>query len=116
MGCVRTTISAGELRASDIFELLPFENALVAVELIRRATAKLLQLVTAMHNRARVFNLSGTNRAGRSSSAANFRRKRERAGYRSDKFYTIVTIDYLLRLGSGAYAILQEGKNTKPLT
>ena len=29
--------------------------------------------------------------------------------------YTIVTIDYLLNLGSGNYSILQEGKNAKPL-
>ena len=32
-----------------------------------------------------------------------------------EKIYTIVTIDYLLRLGGGAYAILQEAKSTKPL-
>ncbi len=31
------------------------------------------------------------------------------------KIYTIVTIDYLLRLASGAYAILQEAKSTTPL-
>jgi len=29
--------------------------------------------------------------------------------------YTIITIDYLMRLNSGAYAILQEGKNPRPL-
>ena len=32
-----------------------------------------------------------------------------------EKIYTIVTIDYLLRLGSGSYAILQEAKSTTPL-
>ncbi len=31
------------------------------------------------------------------------------------KIYTIVTIDYLLKLGSGAYALLQEAKSTTPL-
>jgi hypothetical protein len=30
-----------------------------------------------------------------------------------NKTYTIVTIDYLLRLNSGAYAILQEAKNQR---
>ena len=29
--------------------------------------------------------------------------------------YTIVTIDYLYKLNSGAYAVLQEGKNVTPL-
>ena len=29
--------------------------------------------------------------------------------------YTIVTIDYLYKLGSGSYSILQEGKNVRPL-
>src|SRR6185295_1591707 len=32
-----------------------------------------------------------------------------------DKLYTIVTLDYLLRLKSGAYAILQEAKSSMPL-
>ncbi len=31
-GLRKNDIAAGELRASDIFELLPFENALVALE------------------------------------------------------------------------------------
>ena len=31
------------------------------------------------------------------------------------KVYTIVTIDYLLRVGGGAYAILKEAKSTTPL-
>ena len=31
------------------------------------------------------------------------------------KVYTVITIDYLVRLGSGAYAILQEAKSNKPL-
>jgi hypothetical protein len=29
--------------------------------------------------------------------------------------YSVVTIDYLLKLGSGRYSILQEGKNVRPL-
>ena len=32
-----------------------------------------------------------------------------------NKIYTIVTIDYLLRLKSGAYAILQEAQRSTPL-
>ena len=40
-GLRKNEISAGELRASDIFELLPFENALVAVEVTGAQLAKL---------------------------------------------------------------------------
>jgi 2',3'-cyclic-nucleotide 2'-phosphodiesterase (5'-nucleotidase family) len=44
-GLRKNEISAGELKASDIFELLPFENALVALELTGTQLAQLLQVV-----------------------------------------------------------------------
>src|SRR5215470_4348732 len=44
-GLRKNEISAGELRASDIFELLPFENALVALEMTGTQLAQLLQVV-----------------------------------------------------------------------
>ena len=45
-GLRKNDIAAGELRASDIFELLPFENALVAVEVTGAQLAKLIQIAT----------------------------------------------------------------------
>ena len=45
-GLRKNEIAAGELRASDIFELLPFENALVAVDVTGVQLAKILQVVT----------------------------------------------------------------------
>src|SRR5215212_2660782 len=45
-GLRKNEITAGELRASEIFELLPFENALIAVDLTGVQLAKLLQVVT----------------------------------------------------------------------
>src|SRR4030095_15495004 len=44
-GLRKNDIAAGELRASDIFELLPFENALVAVDLTGTQLSRLLQVV-----------------------------------------------------------------------
>ena len=44
-GCGKTAITPGELRTSDIFELLPFENALTEVDLTG-AHAKAVQIVT----------------------------------------------------------------------
>src|SRR5205085_863667 len=44
-GLRKNEIAAGELRASDIFELLPFENALVALDVTGAQLAQLLPLV-----------------------------------------------------------------------
>jgi len=115
-GLRKNEISAGELRASDIFELLPFENALVAVEVTGAQLAKLVEVAT---------------RDAQSGARIHFKwNERDRAEFISGKLldengkeleidpqktYTIVTIDYLMRLNSGPYAILHEGKNPQPL-
>ena len=115
-GLRKNEISAGELRASDIFELLPFENALVAVEMTGATLAKVLQVVP---------------RDAQAGARIKFKwNERDRAEYLSgnlvdangqeqeidpNKMYTVVTIDYLLRLNSGAYAILQEAKSQTPV-
>src|SRR4030095_880494 len=44
-GLRKNEIAPGEMRASDIFELLPFENALVAVDVTGAQLARLLQIV-----------------------------------------------------------------------
>jgi 2',3'-cyclic-nucleotide 2'-phosphodiesterase (5'-nucleotidase family) len=115
-GLRKNEIAAGELRASDIFELLPFENALVAVDVTGVQLAQILQVVT---------------RDAQSGARIQFKwNDRDRPEFISGKLvdasgkeyeidpnqtYTILTIDYLLRLKSGAYAILQEAKNQTPL-
>jgi 2',3'-cyclic-nucleotide 2'-phosphodiesterase (5'-nucleotidase family) len=115
-GLRKNTISAGELRASDIFELLPFENALVAVDLSGVQLAKLLQIVTRdAQAGARIqFKWNDQNRAEFLSGKLLDENGKEQE-IDPEKIYTIVTIDYLLRLGGGAYAILQEAKSTMPL-
>jgi 2',3'-cyclic-nucleotide 2'-phosphodiesterase (5'-nucleotidase family) len=115
-GLRKNEISAGELRASDIFELLPFENALVAVEVTGVQLAKLLEIVPRdaqagarihfkWNERSRPEFLSGKliDENGKDQEID------------PQKIYTIVTIDYLLGLGGGAYAILQEAKSKTPL-
>jgi 2',3'-cyclic-nucleotide 2'-phosphodiesterase (5'-nucleotidase family) len=115
-GLRKNEIAAGELRASDIFELLPFENALVAIDVTGVQLAQILQVVT---------------RDAQSGARIQFKwNERDRPEFISGKLvdasgkefeidpnqtYTILTIDYLLRLNSGAYAILQEAKNSTPL-
>src|SRR5215213_446616 len=115
-GLRKNEISAGELRASDVFELLPFENALVAVDLTGVQLAKLLQIVTKdAQSGARIqFKWNEQSRAEFLSGKLLDENGKEQEIV-PEKIYTIVTIDYLLRLGGGAYAILQEAKSTRPL-
>jgi 2',3'-cyclic-nucleotide 2'-phosphodiesterase (5'-nucleotidase family) len=115
-GLRKNNITAGELRAADIFELLPFENALVAVDLTGADLLKLLPaLVRDTQAGARLqFKWNDQNRPEFISGKLVDESGRE---YEIDptKTYTIVTIDYLLKLGSGTYAVLQEAKSTTPL-
>ena len=115
-GLRKSEIPAGELRASDIFELLPFENSLVAVELTGVQLARLLQIVPRdAQAGARIhFKWNEQDRAEFISGKLVDENGKEQE-VDPQKTYTIVTIDYLLRLGGGAYAILQEAKSTKPL-
>jgi 2',3'-cyclic-nucleotide 2'-phosphodiesterase (5'-nucleotidase family) len=115
-GLRKNEISAGELRASDIFELLPFENAMVAVEVTGVQLAKVLEIVTRdAQAGARIqFKWNDRDRpefvSGKLVDATGKEQEIDPA-----KIYTVVTIDYLLRLGGGAYAILKEAKSTTPL-
>jgi 2',3'-cyclic-nucleotide 2'-phosphodiesterase (5'-nucleotidase family) len=115
-GLRKNEISAGELRASDIFELLPFENALVALELTGTQLSQLLQVVTRdAQAGARIqFKYNDRNRAEFISGKLV-----DANGTVQDidpqKMYTVVTIDYLLRVAGGPYAILKEAKSTTPL-
>lgn len=115
-GLRKNDIAAGELRASDIFELLPFENALVAVDLTGVQLAKLLAIVPRdAQAGARIhFKYNDRDRAEFISGKLIDENGKEQE-IDPNKIYTIITIDYLLRLASGAYAMLQEAKNTTPL-
>jgi 2',3'-cyclic-nucleotide 2'-phosphodiesterase (5'-nucleotidase family) len=115
-GLRKNEISAGELRASDIFELLPFENALIAVDVTGVQLARLLQIVTRdAQSGARIqFKWNDQSRAEFISGKLLDESGKDQE-IDPNKIYTIVTIDYLLRLASGPYAILQEAKATTPL-
>ena len=115
-GLRKNEIAAGELRASDIFELLPFENALVAVEVNGVQLAKILQVVTKdAQSGARIqFKWNDRDRPEFISGKLVDANAKE-FEIDPNQTYTIITIDYLVRLNSGAYAILQEAKNATPL-
>ena len=111
-GLRKSEIAPGEIRASDIFELLPFENALITLDITGAQLSKLLLLTSRdAQSGARVqFKWNEQNRAeiigAKLLDPAGVEHEID-----SNGTYTIVTIDYLYKLKSGGYALLQEGKN-----
>ena len=115
-GLRKNTISEGELRASDVFELLPFENALMVVEITGANLLKLLPpLVRDAQSGAELqYKWNDQNRpefiSGKLIDANGHEQEID-----PNKLYTIVTIDYLLKVGGGAFAPLKEAKDVTPL-
>ena len=114
-GLRKNEIAAGSLSASDIYQLLPFENALVALDLTGEQLLRFLRVVVS-HRDAQsgaiiLYNTNGkedeliTARLGGPDSAKEIDPRAT---------YTIVTIDYLVNRG-GDYSILKEAKNVRPL-
>ena len=117
-GLRRNTISEGELRARDIFELLPFENALVTLDLSGEQILKLLGVVFSGREAQSGARLTYMIKADKSSQleTAMLRDEQGRDQEIDPKAtYTIVTIDYLVNVGGERYSVLREGRNTKPV-
>jgi 2',3'-cyclic-nucleotide 2'-phosphodiesterase (5'-nucleotidase family) len=115
-GLRKNAIAEGDLTAGDIFELLPFENALVTLDLTGDQLRRFLDVVL-------------KNRDAQSGARITFRTNEKKQneivsvklGSPGNELeidpkanYTIVTIDYLVKRG-GDYSILQEGQNLRPL-
>ena len=116
-GLRKNTIAEGELRASDIFELMPFENALVQVDLTGEQLTKLLTVILESRDAqsgAKIrYRMNGDKPEMVSMKLLNAQGQETEIDRSAT--YSIVTIDYLLSLGSGRYSILQRGKNPTPL-
>lgn len=116
-GLRKSAIAEGDLRAGDIFELLPFENALVTVDLTGEQLRRFLDVI--LKNRdaqsgARITYRTNDKKENESVSVKLGNRGNE-VEIDPKATYTIATIDYLVKRG-GDYAILQEGKNLQPLS
>jgi 2',3'-cyclic-nucleotide 2'-phosphodiesterase (5'-nucleotidase family) len=116
-GIRRNTIGEGELKARDIFELLPFENALITVDLTGEQLTRLLQMIVSAREAqsgARIVYKTNADKSSEMESAKLL----EADGVKEidpNATYTIVTIDYLYRVGGSRYGMLQAGKNMKEL-
>jgi len=115
-GLRKSEIAAGQLRVSDIFELLPFENSLLLVDLSGAQILKILQ--TSMRDPkagARIqYRWNAQNRVEVIRAKLVDQQKHE-SEIDPNAIYSVVTIDYLYNLKSGTYAVLQEAKDVKPL-
>ncbi len=116
-GMRRNTITEGELRARDIFELLPFENALITVELTGEQLKTLLNMILTTNEAQSGARIVYRQNATKKNEAQSIK-LRTPAGEREIDpagTYTVVTIDYLYNVGGSRYGILKEGKNMKAL-
>jgi 2',3'-cyclic-nucleotide 2'-phosphodiesterase (5'-nucleotidase family) len=115
-GLRKNQIAPGELKASDIFELLPFENALVTLDLTGEQLRRFLDVVVAHRDAQAGARITYRTNDQKKSEIVTVKLGSRGAEKDIDPqaTYTIVTIDYLVKRG-GDYAILQEAKNVRPL-
>jgi 2',3'-cyclic-nucleotide 2'-phosphodiesterase (5'-nucleotidase family) len=117
-GLRRNTIGEGELHARDIFELLPFENALVTMDVTGAQVLKLLGVVISSHEAqsgARVTYVIKADKSWQLESAKLIDDKGHEVEIDPQATYAVATIDYLVNVGGERYGALREGKNTKAL-
>lgn len=124
-GIRKNSITAGSLSTTDVYELLPFENALVLVDLTGTQLSRLLAEVTkardAQSGAIITFksekddtaegDTRNTQLVSAMLASGNSNRPRP---IEPKRIYTIATIDYLVNRG-GDYAILKEAQRTRPL-
>jgi 2',3'-cyclic-nucleotide 2'-phosphodiesterase (5'-nucleotidase family) len=115
-GLRKNEITEGELTANDIFELLPFENALITLDLTGEQLQRFLDIVVSHRDAQAGARITYRTNDKKQSEIVSV--KLGSAGAEKDidpkAIYTIVTIDYLVKRG-GEYSVLQEAKNVKPL-
>jgi 2',3'-cyclic-nucleotide 2'-phosphodiesterase (5'-nucleotidase family) len=117
-GLRKSAIAPGELRVRDIFELLPFENKLVELEMTGEQLLNVLKAVVAsreVQSGARIKYRLGADQKPELISATLITVDGRETDINPTAIYRIITTDYLLSVSGGSLAILQQGKNTKPL-
>lgn len=114
-GLRKNEIAAGALSSNDIYQLLPFENALVALDLTGEQLLRFLKIVVSHRDAqsgARI--VYGTQGKEDELVTAKLGGPGALKDIDPQGTYTIVTIDYLVNRG-GDYSVLKEAKNVRPL-
>ncbi|HEY0378542.1 MAG TPA: 5'-nucleotidase C-terminal domain-containing protein [Pyrinomonadaceae bacterium] len=115
-GLRKNEIASGALSSNDIFQLLPFENALVALDLTGEQLLRFLKVVVSHHDAQSGARIVYRTNEKRESELVAVGLGGPSAWKDVDPraTYTIVTIDYLVNRG-GDYSVLKEAKNVRPL-
>jgi 2',3'-cyclic-nucleotide 2'-phosphodiesterase (5'-nucleotidase family) len=118
-GLRKNSIAAGRLSTTDIYELLPFDNTLVLVDLtgaqLQTLLTELVKSRDAQSGGTLTFRADAEDRNPQLTFATlNSAGKRKSQPIVQNRIYTIVTIDYLVNRG-GNYSVLKEAKRTVPL-
>lgn len=123
-GLRKAVIQEGDLRVRDIFELLPFENALVAIDLTGAQVLDLLRVAVSHRDAqagARIKYRTGADKQPELETVRLLVNGQEEE-VDPAKIYTVVSIDYLMNrrsskpsLTEGDYSILRAGKNINPI-
>lgn len=116
-GIRKNWIGAGDLTASDIYEFLPFENALVALDLTGEQLLRFMEINVQKGNAQSGAHVVYRNNPEKKQNEMVSIKLVERGVERDidpKATYTIVTIDYLVKRG-GDYSVLQEARNIRPL-
>jgi 2',3'-cyclic-nucleotide 2'-phosphodiesterase (5'-nucleotidase family) len=123
-GGLRKNIIDGDLRERDIFELMPFANALVAFDLTGAQVLDLLRIVVSYRDAqsgARIRYRMANDKKPELESARLLIDGQEKE-IDPAAIYTIISIDYLWKRRAtkvseteGDYSVLGEAKNIKPL-
>jgi 2',3'-cyclic-nucleotide 2'-phosphodiesterase (5'-nucleotidase family) len=117
-GLRKNVIAEGDLRLRDIFELLPFENALVAFDLTGAQVLDLLRVVVSKRDAQSGARIKYRINSDKKPELESARLLIDGVEKEIDPtaIYTVISIDYLLKVTGGDYAVvLREAKNTKPL-
>ena len=116
-GLRKNEIAEGNLSASDIYQLLPFENALVALDLTGEQLRRFLNIVLTHRDAQSGARIIYRTNEKKENEVVAVKLGSSTAGDSEidpQATYTIVTIDYLVKRG-GDYSVLQEAKNVRPL-
>jgi 2',3'-cyclic-nucleotide 2'-phosphodiesterase (5'-nucleotidase family) len=123
-GLRKSTIPEGDIRLNDIWELLPFENALVQFDLTGEQVLKLLDQVLTHRDAqsgAHIVYRTGADNKAEMVSARLFINGRDQ-DIDPKTTYTVVSIDYLLKRQSttpsdeeGNYSVLGKAQKIQPL-
>ncbi len=117
-GLRKSIISEGDLSLRDVFELLPFENALVAFDLTGDQVLELLRVVVGHHDAQSGMRIKYRVNSAKQLELVSARFLVDGVEKEIDPaaIYTVISIDYLLNVTGGDYAVvLKKATNTRPL-